>query len=169
MSHFGSATCSIIIYLALTHYCVRPMNWPVTLVWRHNVQLLCSHIRALPPRHFAEWIGPGPVGLRRTRFSTGEGHYNRRKDELRNFGPTAAVAMLPASRCRHHSEQHHWKGESRAEMTTTLRWDSPDFINGVRGRHQAAGWTSEGSWFNYRQGQGNVSSSKASKIVLPVY
>jgi hypothetical protein len=86
------------------------------LVWWHNIQLLCWHIRALPPRHFAEWFGPGPVGLCRTRFYTEEGLYNRRKDELHNLGPTAAVAMLPASHCRNHSEQYHWKGELQAVM-----------------------------------------------------
>ena len=116
MSHIGSAICNVILYLALTHNCDRPVHCQVTLVWRYNVQLLSSHIRALPPRHFAEWIGPGPMGLCRARFSREEGLYNRRKDELHNLGPTAAVALLPASRCRHHSEQHHWKGELRAEV-----------------------------------------------------
>lgn len=144
MSHIGNATCSIILYLALIHNCVRPVHCPVALVWRHNVQLLCSHIRALPPRHFAEWIGPGPVGLCRTRFSREEGLYNWRKNELHNLGPTTAVALLPASRCRHHSEQHHWKGELRAEMAqrfaeihhtslTGLEGDAPGYELDVRG------------------------------------
>jgi hypothetical protein len=107
----ASATCCIIRVFSLIHNCVRLAHCHMTLVWRHNVQLLCSYIRALPPRHFAQWISPGSVGLCRTRFYAEECLYDRRKDELQHLGPTRAAALLPTSHSIRHSEQHHWKGE----------------------------------------------------------
>ena len=73
------------------------------------------------------------MGLCRTGFSKDEGLYNRRKDELHNLGPTAAVAMLPASHCRRHSEQHHWKGELCAEMAQHFAEIYQTLLTGLEG------------------------------------